>query len=194
MTEKSESIPDIKPETYRHVESVVKQIIDVHKARTYDEDQDMDTSVKAYFDWMLTKIKLNYGTVVNSVLSPPKTPSFPIMISGIYWAYLGENIGSEQNKFRPVVILRADKKNDICIAVPLTTQHLNDGNWNHIDLESYTNTALVEQVQRLSKKRISHPLRNKGGFAKAKVADMDRIYKRIIAYIGTMPSFLKDEN
>lgn len=87
--------------------------------------------------------------------------------------------------------MRADKNSDICIGVPLTTQRLNDGNWNHIDLDGYTNIALVEQVLRLSKKRIAYPLRNKGDLAKAKVSDMALIADRIVAYIGTLPPFLK---
>mgnify|MGYP004521229063 FL=1 len=34
-------------------------------------------------------------------------PSFPIYNNFIYWCNLGINIGSEQNKLRPVLILRS---------------------------------------------------------------------------------------
>lgn len=196
MTEKNESCQsiqkiEVKQETHDHIQNVVKQIVEVYETRTYDTLENPDDSIKAYFDWMLTKTKLNYGNVVDSVLSPPTTPSFPIIVSGIYWAYLGENIGSEQNKHRPILVIRSSKSSDLCIAIPLSTQHRNDDNWNHIDLVGYKHTALIEQVLRLSKKRITKPQRVKGRIAEADPKDMDTIYKQLAAYIGSTPSFIK---
>ena len=82
--------------------------------------------------------------------------------SFIYWCNLGVNIGSEQNKLRPVLILRSSKNSPICTILPLTTKRLNDELWFHVDLEKIDSTVLVEQLKVVSKIRITDPFRRKG--------------------------------
>lgn len=54
-----------------------------------------------------------------------ETQKFPFFQKGIFWANLGENIGSEINKIRPVVILSKTQYNlsDTVVIAPLTTSH-----------------------------------------------------------------------
>ncbi|WP_329504008.1 type II toxin-antitoxin system PemK/MazF family toxin [Pediococcus pentosaceus] len=53
--------------------------------------------------------------------------SFPFFQKGIFWANLGENIGAEINKIRPVIILSKTQYNlsDTVVVAPLTTGHIN---------------------------------------------------------------------
>lgn len=88
-------------------------------------------------------------------------PKFPIYNNFIYWCNLGINIGSEQNKLRPVLILRSSKNSPICTILPLTTKRLQDGFLFHIDLEEIDSTVLVEQLKVVSKIRITNPYRKK---------------------------------
>jgi hypothetical protein len=50
--------------------------------------------------WYLHKIDLN---------KKPQYTEFPLFRFGIYWAFLGQNIGSEMNKRRPVIVISAPR-------------------------------------------------------------------------------------
>ena len=77
-------------------------------------------------------------------------PTFPIYNNFIYWCNLGLNIGSEQNKLRPVLIVKTYKNSTVCSIIPLTTKKLHDGYWYHIDLTQIDSTALIEQLRVVS--------------------------------------------
>ena len=106
-----------------------------------------------FSEWTKEKTYLRYNG---------KLPQFPIYNNFIYWCNLGVNIGSEQNKLRPVLILRSSKNSPICTILPLTTKRLNDELWFHVDLEKIDSTVLVEQLKVVSKIRITDPFRRKG--------------------------------
>lgn len=57
---------------------------------------DLEKSGK-FIRWMKKKAELTF-------CSEPSSFPFPIFRKGIYWAELGENVGSEENKHRPVVL------------------------------------------------------------------------------------------
>lgn len=79
-----------------------------------------------FSEWIKEKVKLKFQSMI---------PEIPIYNNFIYWCNLGINIGSEQNKLRPVLIVRTSKNSSICTIIPLTTKRLNDKFWYHIDLE-----------------------------------------------------------
>jgi mRNA-degrading endonuclease toxin of MazEF toxin-antitoxin module len=131
----------------------------------------------AYAEWMLKKAQLRY-------IDKNKNHSFPILYRRIYWAHMGVNIGSEEDKHRPVVVVRSEKNSPICYVVPLTTQRLNDEYWYHIDLDGFKNTALVEHFRVISKDRIDAPLWRKGDIACITKKDMEEIQKEIRRMFG----------
>lgn len=88
-----------------------------------------------FAEWIKEKTELKYRG---------NMPIFPIYNNFIYWCNLGINIGSEQNKLRPVIIIRTSKNSSISTIIPLTSKRLNDELWYHIDLEKIDSTALVE--------------------------------------------------
>ena len=111
------------------------------------------TDAVEFSEWTKEKARLRYNG------QPPK---FPIYNNFIYWCNLGINIGSEQNKIRPVLILKTSKNSPICTILPLTSQRLQDKFWFHIDLEEVDSTVLVEQLKVVSKIRLLSPFRKKG--------------------------------
>lgn len=102
-------------------------------------------------------------------------PSFPIYNNFIYWCNFGINIGSEQNKKRPAIIIRTENKSNICTVIPLTSERMDDTMWYHIDLECEKYTALVEQIRTISKIRIINPFRRKGKMISINQNDWEKI-------------------
>ena len=109
----------------------------------------------------------------------------------IYWCNLGINIGSEQNKLRPVLILKTSKNSPICTILPLTTKRLEDDFWFHIDLEEIDSTVLVEQLKVVSKIRITDPYRKKGKLVTILQNDWDKINSQLESLYRLRP--LKNE-
>ena len=120
--------------------------------------------------WTKEKVNLRYNG---------KLPIFPIYNNFIYWCNLGINIGSEQNKLRPVLILKTSKNSPICTILPLTTKRLQDGFWFHIDLEKIDSTILVEQLKVVSKIRITNPYRKKGDLVSISQNDWYKINSQL---------------
>lgn len=132
--------------------------------------------VKNFLTWTVKKAELGFG-------EDPGKFSFPVFRKGIYWAEYGENIGSEENKHRPVAFLWTSRKSPIAIVVPLTTQRLADDYFFHVDLEHFNNTALVEQIRSISLRRITGPLRRKGRVASLSdndVINIDAAIKKLL--------------
>lgn len=109
-------------------------------------------------------------------------PKFPITNNYIYWCDLGINIGSEQNKIRPVLILKTKMNAPICTVLPLTSERMNDTRWYHIDLEMQNSTVLIEQLRNVSKLRIINPQRIKGTLVKITLNDWNKINSAMQSY------------
>lgn len=135
-----------------------------------------------FSEWTKEKANLRYNG---------KLPKFPIYNNFIYWCNLGINIGSEQNKLRPVLILKTSKNSPICTILPLTTKRSEDNFWFHIDLEEIDSTVLVEQLKVVSKIRITEPYRKKGKLVIISQNDWDKINSQLESLYRLRP--LKNE-
>lgn len=135
-----------------------------------------------FAEWTKQKTNLRYNG---------KFPKFPLYNNFIYWCNLGINIGSEQNKLRPVLILRSSKASPICTVLPLTTKRLHDIFWFHIDLETIDSTVLVEQLKVVSKIRITDPFRKKGNMVTISQNDWNQIDSQLKTLYRLRP--LKNE-
>ena len=102
-------------------------------------------------------------------------PDFKITSNYIYWCNLGVNIGSEQDKIRPVLVIKTKINAKICTILPLTSKRINDTRWYHIDLENHNSTVLIEQLKNVSKLRIISPYRRKGKLQKISFNDWEKI-------------------
>ena len=132
-----------------------------------------------------SNLALEYATWINEkakIKFENKMPSFPITNNYIYWCNLGINIGSEQNKIRPVLITKTKKESSICTIVPLTSERMNDTRWYHIDLENQNSIVLIEQLRNISKLRIINPFRVKGKLLKITFNDWTKINFAIQKY------------
>ena len=109
-------------------------------------------------------------------------PIFPITSNYIYWCNLGINVGSEQNKIRPVIVIKTKKNAPICTILPLTSERLNDTRWYHIDLENQNSTVLIEQLRNISKLRLINPHRTKGNLSKITQNDWNNINSAMKEY------------
>lgn len=135
-----------------------------------------------FSEWTKEKANLRYNG---------KLPKFPIYNNFIYWCNLGINIGSEQNKLRPVLILKTSKNSPICTILPLTTKRLEDNFWFHIDLEEINSTILVEQLKVVSKIRITNPYRKRGKLVTISQNDWYKINSQLESLYRLRP--LKNE-
>ena len=108
-----------------------------------------------------------------------KLPDFPIYNNFIYWCNLGINIGSEQNKLRPVLIVKTSKNSTICTILPLTSKRLQDNLWFHIDLNDINSTVLVEQLSVVSKIRITSPYRKNGKLVTISKCEWNKIEEQL---------------
>lgn len=133
---------------------------------------DENTGIE-YATWTKNKASIKFNK---------EMPKFPITNNYIYWCDLGINIGSEQNKIRPVIVTKTKKESNVCTIIPLTSERINDTRWYHIDLENQNSTALVEQLRNVSKLRILNPLRAKGKLVKISVKDWENINKAVVDY------------
>ena len=126
--------------------------------------------IQEYMNWMKKKLDLKFNTSVKE---------FPVMYNCIYWAYMGCNVGSEEGKHRPILIIRTYKNSPVCAVLPLTTQRLNDEYWYHVDLEYLNSTVLCEQMRIIDIARIEKPYRIKGRIATISRKDWEGIDKEI---------------
>lgn len=144
----------------------------LNEAETILSSIDEDAGIE-FATWTKDKTKTNFQK---------QMPSFAITNNYIYWCNLGINIGSEQNKIRPVIVSKTKKESTICTIIPLTSERINDTRWYHIDLETQNSTALIEQLRNVSKLRILNPLRIKGKLAKITLEDWKKINNAIKDY------------
>lgn len=132
-----------------------------------------------------TKEAVDYATWTKDkaqIIFSNDIPKFPITTGFIYWCNLGINIGSEQNKIRPVIIIKNSKNSQICTILPLTSERMNDSRWYHVDLENINSTVLIEQLRNVSKLRFINPFRAKGKLVKISINDWNRINSALQKY------------
>lgn len=132
-----------------------------------------DNLALEYAIWTKDKAKMKFSK---------KMPTFPITNNYIYWCNLGINIGSEQNKIRPILIAKTKKESSVCTVLPLTSERINDTRWYHIDLENQNSTVLIEQLRNVSKLRIISPFRIKGKLGKITLNDWNKINSAMKKY------------
>lgn len=126
-----------------------------------------------YATWTKDKAKIKFAK---------KMPLFAITNNYIYWCNLGINIGSEQNKIRPVLIAKTKRESSVCTILPLTSERINDTRWYHIDLDNQNSTVLIEQLRNISKLRIISPFRIKGNLVKITLNDWNKINSAMKKY------------
>ena len=126
-----------------------------------------------YAKWTKDKAKIKFAK---------KMPLFAITNNYIYWCNLGVNIGSEQNKIRPVLIAKTKKESSVCTILPITSERINDTRWYHIDLDNQNSTVLIEQLRNVSKLRIISPFRVKGNLVKITLNDWNKINSAMKKY------------
>lgn len=126
-----------------------------------------------YATWTNEKAKIKFNE---------SFPAFPITCNYIYWCNLGINIGSEQNKIRPVLVIKTKRNSPICTILPLTSERMSDTRWYHVDLENYSSTVLIEQLRNISKLRILNPHRSKGKLSKINLNDWNNINSALTRY------------
>lgn len=134
-----------------------------------------------YATWIKDKTKIKFESSI---------PSFPITNNFIYWCNLGINIGSEQNKIRPAIVVRTQINSPMCTILPLTSVRLNDKKWYHIDLEQTNSTAMIEQIRNISKLRILNPKRTNGFINRITINDFKNINSVLHRYykLQTFPN------
>lgn len=174
---------EVKDSHTTQEESNNSQTVKEKIERLFDETRNILETVDeedalAFASWVKKKAELRY-------IEKDKEHPFKIIPNGIYWAYLGINIGSEENKHRPVLIIRSERNARTYGIVPLSTKRLNDGYWYHVDLENYNNTALVEHFRTIDKDRIEEPMRIKGRIAECSKEDVKKIKAEIRRLWGT---------
>jgi len=123
-----------------------------------------------FSQWTKDKANLKYNSQI---------PQCPIYNNFIYWCNLGQNIGSEQNKLRPVLVVKTSSTSPISTILPLTSKRLNDNFWYHIDLENIDSTVLVEQLRVVSKLRFANPYRKKGALVTICQNDWNKINSQL---------------
>lgn len=148
-------------------ETIVLQIEECKETLLNNNNEDSLEFAK----WTNKKAKLRFNEET--------TKNFYIMNNCIYWADLGRNIGSEQDKHRPVLVVRSERNAEVCSIIPLTEERLNDGYWYHIDLEEMSSTALVEQLRVISKRRIDSALRKSGKICSITEVDWKKINEQL---------------
>lgn len=155
------------------------------KFDTDESHRQKQQSILEYADWMRLKARLRY--------EPDKKHRFPIIIGGIYWAHLGRGIKVEQEKHRPVLVLRYQKGANRCVIIPLARSAFNDQFWFHVDLDldiQHKYGALIEQIRAISTNRIDNPLRVRGELVQIKDHDREKIHD-VITRFFRMPKFLR---
>lgn len=115
------------------------------KLETTEEDE-----AKEYVEWLDVKTDMRVSGEI---------PNFPIFKKGIYYINFGKNIGSEQEKDRPAVVLWGTKNSDVIVVAPISDERKYDGStfWFHVHLSS-GDTLLLEQIRTVSKRRVRRPV------------------------------------
>jgi len=112
------------------------------------------TQVQRFLDWASKKVKIHFSDRGELYFAERE----------IWWASLGENVGSEANgkNFhfeRPIIVLRKFSS-DMLLAVPTTTK-LKDGSWFHrFSFDGKERRAVMAQIRTLSSRRLIRKMGN----------------------------------
>lgn len=156
-----------------------------------------DTLVKAQklFSWNAQKI---YYSVSNQYKR-----TWTLKRGEVYFVDLGENVGSEENKIRPVVVLQSDAynfKSPVFICAILTTSKLTipdiqikiSGTYNYYDknkqLKQLTGIIDLGQIKTIAKERI---ISKKICFLSQ---ELDDINKGLLNVLGLSKLIISKEN
>ncbi|MBR0427448.1 MAG: type II toxin-antitoxin system PemK/MazF family toxin [Clostridia bacterium] len=181
-TEKIQIIEDNKEEKQKENQKEKEAPVNIIRQQLDETEKILENveneNAYEYVTWTKDKAELKfYGNF----------PNFHITNNFIYWCNLGINIGSEQNKIRPAIIIRTQANSPICTILPLTSGRLNDDKWYHIDLEQKNSTAMIEQVRNISKLRVLNPLRANGLLSRITPNDFYNINDALGNYYKLQP-------
>lgn len=115
-----------------------------------------------------------------------------IFYNYIYYAHLGEGVGSEQSGDRPVLVVDCYVTSSVCVVIPITLERLSDNKPYHIDLSNGRGTVLVEQIRTISKSRIYKNLYVNKKYATISDEDRDKINAQLENICRLKPLFLKN--
>lgn len=88
-------------------------------------------------------------------MAKQKNINFHIFNNFIYWTRLDNPpFGHEQGLNRPCLVVHTTKESGTCLIIPLTLERLKDNIPYHIDLDNGKNTALIEHIKSIDKRRI----------------------------------------
>lgn len=170
---KVNSIDDIVKEYTRAIKSKIQENnnIDNLKKKAYNIKR-----IYNYVEWVNEQIKMNDNLSKSSKIIPRR--------GEIWTCELGQNIGSEENKIRPVIIIQNDtgnKNSPTTIIAPISNRpkkiavhielresdyKLEEGEKNQV-----TGTILAEQIKVVSKVRLGRH-----------IATVDEEFMRILDY------------
>lgn len=123
------------------------------KSLLMQEDYILTEDFFKFITWFDFKTKLQFQTQIK------RQPG--IMVGGVYFSELGQNIGTELCKLRPVIIYRkcvAQNPNDSSyIVIPLSSRNKQRGAHSFI-INGVTNYVCINDMRRVSLKRIKYPI------------------------------------
>jgi mRNA interferase MazF len=138
-------------------------------------DQSVLDQVSRFLGWMPKKVKIHFSNRGEVYFEERE----------IWWASLGENIGSEANGKnvhfeRPVVVLKKLSR-DMLLAIPTTTK-VKNGTWYHrFHFAGHERRAMLSQVRAISSKRL---VRKMGALT---LMDFKSLQDEMVGFIKTEP-------
>lgn len=104
--------------------------------------------IKHFIDWIITKI----------IIDKTKRTDIVINEGQVFWCFLGENVGSEQNGkgqyfHRPVLIFKKFN-NDIFWGIPMSSKNKDNKYYVKVLLKDFEQSAIISQLRLLDSKRL----------------------------------------
>ena len=104
--------------------------------------------IKHFIDWILTKI----------IIDKTQRNALVINEGQVYWCFLGENVGYEQNGkgeyfHRPVLIFKKFT-NDMFWGIPMSTKNKDSEYYVKVLLKDIEQSAIISQLRALDSKRL----------------------------------------
>ena len=128
----------------------------IRKSMLIQEDYILTEDFFKFITWFDYKTKLQFQTQIK------RQPG--IMVGGVYFSELGQNIGTELCKLRPVIIYRKcvaqDPNDSSYIVIPLSSKNKHRGAHSLI-INGITNYVCINDMKRISLKRIKYPIIDK---------------------------------
>ncbi len=104
--------------------------------------------IKHFIDWIIIKI----------IIDKTKRTDIVINEGQVFWCFLGENVGSEQNGkgqyfHRPVLIFKKFN-NDIFWGIPMSSKNKDNKYYVKVLLKDFEQSAIISQLRLLDSKRL----------------------------------------